>query len=245
MIITVDRIGAVNQFEFNGKKSFSDMNLIITETPVITCPERDIEFVSVPGRSGDIINDNGRYKNITISYKVALLAEYDRLSAYLDRIKAWLYGSTGYFKLSDTYDPLYYRMASVSGAIEVTNRLNAIGTATIQFNCKPFKYRIQNAVTITAARNLINPEAWESVPYIKIIGSGDITLSINENSYEFSDVDEYIEVDGEIMAAYKGTQLQNDKIHFTDFPTLAPGKNSISFVGNVTEIQISPRWRTL
>lgn len=222
------------------------MNLIITETPAISFPERDIEFTSIPGRSGDIITDNGRFKNVVVSYKVALLAEYGTVEEYLARIKAWLYSSVGYFKLLDTYDTRYYRMAAVDGVIDITNKLNALGEGTIKFNCKPFKYDVyQQPITFTAPRNLTNSRAWESIPYIKIVGSGNITLFINESAFSFSAVDEYIEVDGELMAAYKDTQLQNNKIHFTNFPTLAPGKNAISFTGNVAEIKIDPRWRTL
>ena len=52
----------------------------------------------------------------------------------------------------------------------------------------------------------------------------------------------YIEIDGDIMAAYKGTLLQNTKISFIDFPKLAPGANNIVSNGAVTEIQIKPRW---
>lgn len=32
-------------------------------------PERGYELVSIPGRSGDLIRDNKRYKNITVSLK--------------------------------------------------------------------------------------------------------------------------------------------------------------------------------
>ena len=237
----------INQFYFAGKKSYDDMGLIITETPVFSCPIRDIEFTSVPGRSGDIISDNGRYKNIAASYKVAALADEFNIELMLRKIKAWLSASIGYHRLSDTYDPNYFRYATLDGKIDFTQKLRAIGTGTIKFNCKPFRYSAegQQALTITHETTLYNPEEFESTPHIKIIGSGDITLYFNNTAFLITSVDGNIEIDGDIMAAYSGANLQNNKIHFTDFPKLSPGKNNISFVGSVSKIQITPRWCAL
>lgn len=237
----------INQFCFNGKKSYDDMDLIITETPVFSCPKRDIEFTSVPGRSGDIISDNGRFENVTASYKVAALADDFNIELMLRKIKAWLAGAIGYCKLSDTYDPNYFRYAALDGKIDFTQKLRAIGEGTIKFNCKPFRYSTegQQAIILTHETALYNPEGFESTPHIKIVGSGDITLYINNTAFSITSVDGNIEIDGDIMAAYSGTSLQNNKIHFTDFPKLAPGKNDISFIGSVSEIQITPRWCAL
>lgn len=85
----------------------------------------------------------------------------------------------------------------------------------------------------------------KATPYIKIVGNGDITLSINNTSFAFTGVNEYIEVDGDIQACFKGAELQNNKVNFTDFPKLAEGKNNISFTGAVSEIIIMPRWCAL
>ncbi len=237
-------IEGINQFSFGGRRSYDDMGLIITDPPVFTVPERDRKFISVPGRSGDIIDDNGRYKNITASYKVAAIREEFEMEAMMKKIRAWLVGNVGYSILSDTYDPAYYRLAVVNGAISLEEKMRQIGTGTIKFSCKPYKYRIdgQNIITLASSGVIYNPEEFESTPYIKIIGNGDISLQINNATFNFAGVDGYIEIDGDIMAAYKGTLLQNTKISFIDFPKLAPGANNIVLNGAVTEIQIKPRW---
>lgn len=237
-------IERINQFSFGGLRSYDDLGLIITEPPVFPIPERDREFISVPGRSGDIIDDNGRYKNITGSYKVALLREEFTMEAMLNKIRAWLTADTGYLRLSDTYDPDYYRLAVVRGSVSFEEKMRQIGKATIKFNCKPYRYRIDGDDTISLSGHgtIYNPEAFSSTPYIKIVGNGNIALQINNATYHFSNVQGYIEIDGDIMAAYKGTILQNEKISFVEFPTLAPGINNIISSGAVTEIQIKPRW---
>lgn len=233
----------INQFKYKGISS-ADMGIIITQSPNIGSAERDEEYISVPGKSGDVINDNGRFKNITVSYDVNLLSDERPLDLMARKIKAWLQGETGYFKLTDTYDPNYYRMAAYSGSIDIEDKVHKIGITTLNFNCKPFKYRIdgENDIEVTKATTLYNPEEWESLPYIKIIGSGAVTLHINNNSFYISSVDEYIEIDSELQSAYKGAVLQNSKINFATFPVLSEGTNNISWVGNVSKIIIKPRW---
>lgn len=223
------------------------MSLIITETPNETMPERDIEFVSVPGRNGDIINDNNRFKNYERSYKVAALADDFELPFLTRKIKSWLQSDVGYFPLTDTYDPLYFRYACYSGQLDISQVLQAVGEASLKFNCKPFKYSFagQSPITITKATTIINPEDWQSAPYMKITGNGDITLVINGTLFSFTGVAGYIEVDSKMMLSYTGTTLQGNKIKFMDFPKFSPGENTISFTGSVTKIEITPRWCTL
>ena len=236
-----------NQFIYNGKRSYDDMCLIITETPPFVAAEREVEFTSIPGKSGDLIEDGGRYKNVTIPYTVAALTDPFDLPLLVKKIAAWLGATGGYFILSDTYDPNYFRYARYSGNLNIADILLKIGTAQLNFNAKPFKYSFdgQQAITISASGVIYNPEGFASIPYIKITGNGDITLSIENSSFAFKGVNGYIEIDSEIMAAYKGEELQNDKISFSDFPTLAPGANHISTVGNVSKIEIVPRWCAL
>ena len=117
----------------------------------------------------------------------------------------------------------------------------------IAFNCKPFLYSLagQKAVKLTTPGKLYNAEAFPSAPYIKITGSGKITLYINNDAFAFSDVDGFIEIDSEMMNAFKGITPQNTKMTAPKFPVLYPGKNNISWVGNVSAVEIVPRWCTL
>lgn len=97
-------------------------------------------------------------------------------------------------------------------------------------------------ITLTKAATIYNTEGFTATPYIKITGSGGITLYINNRAHTFKDVNEYIEIDGEIMNAYKGDLLQNSKMVTELFPKLTAGANNISWAGNVTKVEIIPRW---
>lgn len=233
----------VNKFTYRGVSS-ADMGLIITGTPHIVSPERDVEFISVPGRSGDVIKDNRRFKNTPITYPVSLITDGEPIELMASKIKAWLQSEVGYFRLEDTYDPLYYRMAAYNGSLDIEDKARKIGITSISFNCKPFKYRHDGdrLTEIAQATTIKNPEAWESLPHITIYGSGAVTLLVNNRSFYISDINEYIEIDSELQSAFKGMTLQNDKINFSEFPSFKAGKNTLSWVGDVSKVIIKPRW---
>ena len=230
-------------FEFNGTNSLAEQ-LIIQSKNTFAGAARDLSFTSVPGRSGDLIIDNKRYKNVTIKYKVAALEGVHDIREIAHRVKGWLSSEAGYFELTDSYDPDYFRLAAYADAYNLEQDLPCLGYSTIQFNCKPFKYRLdgKRPVLLGAAAHLQNPEFFTAKPYIKITGSGNITLSINSNSYVFKNVSEYIEVDSEIMDAFKGSVNENAKMFTPTFPELVRGDNYISWTGTVTSVEIVPRW---
>jgi len=94
--------------------------LLISEKSSYKGAARDVTYTSVPGRSGDLLTDNGRYKNITIPYKLSLLNTTDRSFAVLaHQIKGWLLSEAGYFRLWDSYDGKYFRRASYNDEADI------------------------------------------------------------------------------------------------------------------------------
>jgi len=93
---------------------------------------------------------------------------------------------------------------------------------------------------------ITNPTASESKPYIKLYGSGAVTLNISTgtstNAWTISAIDEYIEIDSELMNCFKDTVLKNDTVTGDGFPTLKPGTSTIACAGNVQRIEVIPRW---
>ena len=50
----------MSYFTYNGRSS-AEFGLHIEKKDVFSAPEYDAEFISIPGRSGDIINPNRRF----------------------------------------------------------------------------------------------------------------------------------------------------------------------------------------
>lgn len=85
-----------------------------------------------------------------------------------------------------------------------------------------------------------------SKPVMTIYGAGTINLNINQSPFIISlGNEEYITIDASAMEAYKGTELKNRLVtgDYSNF-VLNVGDNSISWSGNITEIEIEKysRW---
>jgi predicted phage tail component-like protein len=243
----------MTSFTYNGRSS-ADFGLHIQSKNVFSAPEYDAEFTSVPGRSGDIINSNRRFANIKVTYTVFLARKNTAaLAAVLRDIKGWLYSEPErYHELTDSYDAEYFRYGVISGSLDIEEQLNKVGSFTVTFNCKPYKYSYAGQQTVAADDSTLavtNPTAFESRPYIKLYGSSAVTLNISSggstNSWTISAIDEYIEIDSELMNCFKGTVLKNDTVTGDGFPMLQSGTSTIACVGNVTKIEVIPRWRCL
>lgn len=70
----------MESFTFNGQAA-SDFGLLVSDKDIYFAPARDVSFVSVPGRNGDVLIDNNRYENINVSYTVSFRQLKERAAA--------------------------------------------------------------------------------------------------------------------------------------------------------------------
>lgn len=232
-------------FSFKGRSSL-DFGLYIKEKGVYKGAQRDLTYIPVAGRDGDVIIDNGRFKNASIPYKLEVLNETQYSFAELARlIRNWLLSEPGYFELWDIYDSLYYRLASYADDADIEQELCQYGTLDINFNCKPYRYLRSGLDKVTGTSLILtNPEDYESKPYLKIYGTGTCYVYINGTALSVKDVNDYVEIDSEIMDCYKGNTPLNNKMT-GGFPALKPGINLITAGTGVSGLEIIPRWRTI
>ena len=151
-------------FTYNGRSS-AEFGLHIEKKDVFSAPEYDAEFISIPGRNGDIINPNRRFANIKVTYTVFLARKNTAaLVAVLLDIKGWLYAEPDrYHEITDSYDAEYFRYGVISGSLDIEEHLNKVGSFTVTFNCKPFKYSFAGQKTVAADASeltITNPTAF-------------------------------------------------------------------------------------
>lgn len=239
---------SLHSFTFNGVAS-STYGIYIKDKMVYGAPARSVSTITIPGRSGDLLIDNGRFENFRGWYDCYFIPNntYTTLQSLSRAVKAWLNPSVNYYTLTDTYNVGYFRKAAFSSQLDFVETLLKVGSAKIAFNCKPFLYLTTglNTITLTQAGTVTNPELFPSYPYIKITGSGDVTLSIGSTSFVLTAIGPSIEIDSEIMNVFRGGTSLNSKMTSDGFPTLEPGANAISWTGTVTKVEIIPRWCTL
>lgn len=167
-------------FTFNGISS-ETLGINITRRDVYNTPAFDISGVEVPGRSGEILTSNERFKNKIVEY-----TGFIRSSSWADlsqKIRAinTLHSLTtfqiadpyDYRELTDTYDPGYTRMAYLDGEIKISPVQDRFlgATVTIRFNCQPFMRAPNYSERITSTTgtiNINNPYNIASLPRILI-----------------------------------------------------------------------------
>lgn len=230
---------ALNHFTFNGH-STGELGLLVSGINIYGSPSRIVEKINIPYRSGDLLIDTGAYSNYMLTYTVDII---DNTKATAESLSQWLLGSTGYCRLTDTYNTDIYRMAAYYNQLDYTlSALYRYGRATITFDCKPQKYLLtgETAVTITSSSyTLNNPSAMVSKPLLRLTGTG--TAVVNGTTIVVNSVDEYVDIDCDTMQIFKGTTNKSSTVTMTDFPELKSGNNTITKSG-LTNIIVTPRW---
>ncbi len=229
---------------FNNKSS-ADCRIQVAHPPGYTYPERDYTITHIPGRNGDIIQDNGCYKNVERTYEVSFDAPNEDFATYANAVSAWLHSTTGYARLEDSYEPNYYRMATYQESNIFENLYNQAGTATIVFECKPQRFLKtgDNTIAIQNSLTIMNPTGFEAYPLFKVTGTSGV-LTVNGNSITFSSIDDFVMLDCELQDTYKENINKNSTISGT-FPVLKTGSNTISWTGNISSVTMKPRWWTI
>ena len=228
------------------------MGLRIESKNVFSGPEYEVDFLSIPGRDGDLISGSGRFPNVQVTYSVFVPAKsISELSAKITAIKAWLYsGLNSYHTLSDTYDTEFTRRAVFAGKMDIEDELNRIGIFTVSFSCQPYRYAVDGLTEIVLTNGSVinNPYPFVSKPMITFTGIGAGTLTIQSEdsnaTWSFADVDG-LTIDSEQMLCYSGTESRNDTVSGDGFPLLHPGENTIAFAGGITAVSVLPRWCSL
>ena len=229
---------------FNNKSS-ADCRIQVAHPPGYAYPERDYTITHIPGRNGDIIQDNGCYKNVERTYEVSFDAPNEDFATYANAVSAWLHSTTGYARLEDSYEPNYYRMAIYQESNIFENLYNQAGTATIVFECKPQRFLKtgDNTITVQNSLTIMNPTGFEAYPLFKVTGTSGV-LTVNGNSITISSIKDFVMLDGELQDAYNENINKNSTISGT-FPVLKPGSNTISWTVGIASVAMKPRWWTI
>lgn len=231
-----------NYIILNGISSQSISGLLIQSLPPISKPKQRVDVEEIDGRDGDIVTYLG-YGAYNKEFKIGLYGSYD-----IDQIISY-FNSQGTVTFSNE-DDKYYNYQIVE-QIDF-DRLLRYKEATVTMHVQPFKYSAednQRVFTINSETsiNIRNSGNIYSRPVLTITGTGTINLSLNGNQLFVINMGEYtsITIDTNNMNAYNGNILLNRQVTGNhDNFKLNVGKNTISWTGTITQIEIDnySRW---
>lgn len=233
---------------FNGQSS-KDYHIQVEHPPGYDFPERDYETIHIPGRNGDLIIDNGCYKNVDRKYEISA-GSHDRKFISMARdISVWLHSAPLYSRLEDSYEPDYYRLASYVESGEIENILCHGAKVEITFNCKPQRYLKsgERKKSVKSGGLIKNPTPFDSLPIILVTGgTGTGTIEFENTTATIKGSKSPLIINSEIQDVYEGDNNRNNDIELTNgFPILIPGNNRIRFSGSITALEVIPKWWTL
>lgn len=234
--------------------SAEDYGIILTAPPAETFAKRDIETIDIPGRSGSLVLDNGRYQNVTMEYACAIIPPAgETLREAIVKAVAYLRQLSSYARLEDTFRPGYFFMAMAVEAVTVESIMERAGVFTITLERKPQRFLTSGETVRTISSSgstLTNPTRFPSSPLIQLSGSGSGSLTLGGKTVRIDSLTTYFFLDSETMNAYRkvgsnAPENKNNVIYAPEFPVLSPGSNTISWTGGITSVKITPRWWTL
>lgn len=222
---------------FNGK-SFYDFGTYYDGSKLYGTPQKEVEFFAIPGRSGDLSVESGRYSNIVREINCFIREDFKKnYPALLN----YLYSQNEYGRLQTSTEPDVFMLAQFVEAIEPeTGAFLKYGSFALKFNCKPQKYLLsgEQPIEVSSTATLINPTEMPAKPLLICVGTGDIT--INDTTITLSANTSEVYIDCDIQDAWEGTINRNPDISLTNgFPVL--GKENTVSVSGMT-VQIIPRW---
>ncbi|HGN5091279.1 TPA: distal tail protein Dit [Streptococcus pyogenes] len=229
--------------KFDGKKS-SDFDLRIINDVEHDSSFYDVDQVKVPGRDGVVLKDNKRLEAIERSYPLRLYSKR-RLTEVETDISNWL-NVKGWKDLELSWEPDYIYKATHITPFSIKEVLRNFGRLKINFLIHPIKYLKtgKQEVPLVNGGTLQNPGNVQAKPILKIKGTGNGVLTINDFETGLENVQGELVIDMERHLVYKDVLSAWDNIVRTErhrMPLFDVGQNKISWTGNFTVTAV-PNW---
>lgn len=254
---------------FNGVSTV-DLGVVIQTPPVYEFPSKRVDVIQIQGKNGDIIVDKDSYNNVGREYKIA--SAFSGPLSFIPKVREivdWLTSANGYAKLEDSYEPDYFRLATLRNGGQLPNFFDKATAMILRFECKP--QRFLNSGDIFSDPIVAN-ESWIKLPInnTKFISLPEITIAGTDVNLKFkvgtelaptgdvlseitvSGVTNGAVIDSELKDCYTSTEFLNSRASTIEtvseidkgFPKLYPGNNWV-FISTGATISVKPRWWVL
>ncbi len=239
----------IGTLTFHGKTS-SSYGMIVSGAGTFNPAEPDKTAYSVPGRNGDIIQDNHRFKNIDVTYPAFIAKQFQ---SQVQNIRSWIYGSgtESYAELTDNFDTTHFRYAIGKSVNFEPVWENTAANMSITFNCKPQRFLTSGTSysMISSGGTLANPTQFTSKPIIQVRGvtnGATITFSnagmgVTGTMTATDDEAGIVFIDCEKMCIYDSGDNMRNGLFSGDFFEILPGTTTVTHSG-FTYVRIAPWW---
>ena len=118
-------------FTINNKTN-KDFNFKVKSSNHLTKSSKKLEFISIPGRTGDLIIDEGARENFNLIIEGYIDGRKTNLKTLCDNLDNWLNSTTGYQAI--TFDDGTVLKAVLISEIDPVEVVKNFGELTLEFS---------------------------------------------------------------------------------------------------------------
>lgn len=232
---------------FNGKSS-DDFGLILTRGVSFDSPPRNMDSQKILGQDGEVMIGDGTLNNVTKSFPFVLKDNTQDVAQTISDISNWLKADSLWHDLEFEGDPDYIYQATCLNEYNFERVVEYYGKGTIDFTIKPYKFLKSGLTEADFGSSITNPLTRTSRPKLTIVGSGNITITIGDSTLTLKDVENggiVVDTLYQMVVKLDGKTPAWEKVTSYPLPTIAPGKQNITITGNVSVLEIIPRWEAI
>ena len=219
-----------------------ELGIIVVEGPPEVLAQEEYEEIIIEGRNGTLIENKGTFPNVEKSFILTTIDLDQDIDLIIEKIKIWLFNIKDN-KLLYAIPNRYNIVKKVVIEEDIKTTFEEYGDFKIKFLCEPFYYDLlEKNITITEkGTKFYNKGDFNSNPKIVIYGTGDLQLTINDTTVQINNVVERVLLDSKLFLCLDKDNNNKSIDMIGNFPTLDIGENTITWVGNITKLDISPR----
>ena len=118
-------------FTINNRTN-KDFNFKVKTSNHLTKSSKKLEFISIPGRTGDLIIDEGARENFNLVIEGYIDARESNLKTLCDNLDNWLNSTTGYQTI--TFDDGTVLKAVLISEINIVEVVKNFGELSLEFS---------------------------------------------------------------------------------------------------------------
>lgn len=118
-------------FTINSKTN-KDFNFKVKSSNHLLRPRKRLEFISIPGRTGDLILDDNSRENFNLVIEGYIDGRKSNLKTLTEQLDLWLNSSKGYQSI--TFDDGTALKAVLISEIDIKEVVKNFGELTLEFN---------------------------------------------------------------------------------------------------------------
>lgn len=226
--------------EIGNINTYYDLNLLMYSSEIPSINE-EVEYHPVDGRKGTLTEKTGTFKDRVLKFGFDLKRMKDES---LEEFSERLFYVEDALNNCSGKDLVYFSNQNYKYIVK-NIKINTVEDTLchdiqLEITCEPFRYsNFEEEIVLTKHETIYYRGSVPGECKIKIYGSGNVQLTINSETIQVKNIDEYVELDSKLLESTN--KYGKPKNTEGDFLLLTRGLNKVSWTGNVTKIKILPR----